>query len=43
VHPSAPKKYAGDFSDEALSASGYNLRTYLTLITYAEVIGKALK
>ena len=43
VHPSAPKKYAGDFSEEALRASGYNLRSHLTLLTYADVIGRALK
>jgi hypothetical protein len=42
VHPSAPKKYAGDFSEEALAASGYNLRSYLTLITYGQVIEQVL-
>ena len=43
VHPSAPKKYGGDFSEEALGASGYNLRSYLTLVAYADVIGRSLK
>ena len=40
VHPSAPKQFGGDFSAEALNAHGYNLRNYLTLLAYAEVIEK---
>ena len=42
VHPSAPQRYAGDFSDEALNCHGYNLRSYLTLLAYAEVIERVL-
>ena len=42
VHPSNPRKYAGDFSEEALRSNGYGLRSYLTLLKYAEVIRKAL-
>lgn len=37
VHPSNPRKYAGDFSEEALRCSGYGLRSYLVLLRYAEV------
>jgi hypothetical protein len=43
VHPSAPKKYSSDYSEEGLKNSGYGLRSYLTLIAYAEVIERALK
>jgi lysophospholipase L1-like esterase len=38
VHPSAPQRYRGDYSEEALRSHGYNLRNYLTLLAYAEVI-----
>jgi len=38
VHPSYPKKYADDFSEEGLRSSGYTLRSYLVLLKYAEVI-----
>jgi lysophospholipase L1-like esterase len=40
VHPSLPKKFSGDFSVEALNSNGYNLRNYLTLLSYAEVLEK---
>jgi lysophospholipase L1-like esterase len=40
VHPSAPKRFSGDFSADSLKSSGYNLRNYLTLLGYAEVIEK---
>jgi lysophospholipase L1-like esterase len=43
VHPSAPKKYAGDYSADALKHHGYALRTYLTALTYATVIDRVLK
>jgi hypothetical protein len=42
VHPSHPKQYAGDYSDDALKHDGYGLRTYLTLRSYAEVIRSVL-
>jgi lysophospholipase L1-like esterase len=43
VHPSAPKQFANDYSEEALKSSGYNLRTYLTLTAYADVIANVLR
>ncbi|MGQ9574838.1 MAG: SGNH/GDSL hydrolase family protein [Thermoguttaceae bacterium] len=42
VHPSNPRKYAGDYSAEALRCSGYGLRSYLALLKYAEVIREVL-
>jgi len=38
VHPSNPKEFAGDFSEEALRSNGFALRDYVTLMSYAEVI-----
>jgi hypothetical protein len=43
VHPSNPKKFAGDYSDEGLKSNGFVLRNYLTLKAYAEVIEKVLQ
>jgi lysophospholipase L1-like esterase len=43
THPSNPKQYVNDFSEEALNSNGYNLRDYLTLRKYHEVITKVLK
>jgi hypothetical protein len=40
VHPSNPKQFFGDYSDEALRTSGYGLRNFLTLMAYAEVVRK---
>ena len=42
LHPSYPKEYQGDFSDEGLKHSGYTLRNYLTLKTCYEVHQKVL-
>jgi hypothetical protein len=42
VHPSHPVKYRDDYSEEALKCNGYSLRNYLVLLSYAEVIEKAL-
>jgi hypothetical protein len=42
VHPSNPRSYAGNFSDEALSKSGYGLRSYLVLVAYSRVIDRVL-
>lgn len=39
-HPSNPKAYQNDFSEKALSSNGYNLRNYMTLRTYSQVISK---
>ncbi len=38
VHPSFPKQYQNDYSDEGLSRSGYTLRNCMVLLQYAEVI-----
>jgi lysophospholipase L1-like esterase len=43
IHPSYPRMFAGDFSDSALSASGYNLRSYLVLLQYSHVIQQVLR
>jgi hypothetical protein len=42
VHPSTPKKFAGDYSDEGLKSSGFGLRSYLTLMSYSDVIRDVL-
>ena len=38
MHPSSPKKYENDYSVEALRCHGYDLRSYLVLMKYSEVI-----
>jgi lysophospholipase L1-like esterase len=38
VHPSNPSNYFKDYSDEALSISGFGLRTAQALLAYDEVI-----
>jgi hypothetical protein len=38
VHPSHPKEYQDDYSEEALARCGYSLRNYLVLMGYAAVI-----
>jgi lysophospholipase L1-like esterase len=38
VHPSNPKRWVSDYSDEGLRQNGYTLRNFLTLRAYAEVI-----
>jgi hypothetical protein len=43
VHPSTPEKYAGDYSAKGLKSSGYGLRNYVTLHSYAAVIRHVLK
>jgi hypothetical protein len=43
VHPSYPSKFANDFSADGLKSSGYTLRNYVCLWSYADVIGKVLK
>jgi hypothetical protein len=43
VHPSNPRKYNGDYSAEGLRSSGYVLRNYLTLKSYAGVIRAVLQ
>ncbi len=43
VHPAYPKKYRGDFSEEGLKSSGYNLRSYLTLMSYNDVLANVVQ
>jgi hypothetical protein len=43
VHPSYPKKFAGDYSREGLKSNGYGLRNYVTLTSYAAVIRQVYK
>ncbi len=43
VHPSNPKQYVNDFSAEGLRSNGFNLRNYLVLLRYAEVIRWVLR
>jgi lysophospholipase L1-like esterase len=43
VHPSNPAKYRGDYSAEGLKSSGFGLRNYVTLLSYAEVIRTVLE
>ena len=38
VHPSHPKMYHNDYSEQALNCCGYSLRNYLVLMKYAEVV-----
>jgi hypothetical protein len=38
VHPSAPQQFLNDYSEEALSRHGYNLRSALTLLAYSDVL-----
>ncbi len=42
VHPSNPKQYRNDYSEEALSRNGFALRNYVSLLQYAEVIERVL-
>ena len=43
VHPSNPKQFADDYSEEALRNSGYGLRNFLTVMAYADVMAKVLR
>jgi lysophospholipase L1-like esterase len=38
VHPSNPRAFTNDFSEEGLKTNGFTLRNYLTLLAYAQVI-----
>lgn len=38
VHPSHPKKFSNDYSEDALKTCGFSLRNYLALMQYAEMI-----
>ena len=43
IHPSYPRKWADDYSEEGLSHSGYGLRSYLVLLAYDGVLREVLK
>ena len=38
VHPSLPQQFSNDYSVEALRCHGYDLRSYLVLMKYSEVL-----
>ena len=42
VHPSCPRLHTGDFSDRALSRSGFGLRSYQVMLAYSRVIDRIL-
>ncbi|MBT3200623.1 MAG: hypothetical protein HN350_11980 [Phycisphaerales bacterium] len=42
VHPSNPKKWRRDFTEVGLKYNGFNLRSYITLNAYVEVMGAVL-
>jgi arylsulfatase A-like enzyme/lysophospholipase L1-like esterase len=42
VHPSNPRKFAGDYSGEGLRSNGFVLRNHVTLLSYADVIRAVL-
>jgi hypothetical protein len=43
THPSNPKEWQGDYSEEGLKHNGYVLRNYVVLRSYAEVIREVLR
>jgi lysophospholipase L1-like esterase len=43
VHPSNPRAYLNDFSEQALANNGYGLRNYMTLIAHANLIREVLE
>jgi lysophospholipase L1-like esterase len=43
THPSNPKEFVKDFSEEGLRTSGFTLRNYLTVKFYADVIREVLQ
>ncbi len=43
VHPSFPRDFTNNFSDQALRQSGYGLRSYLVMRAYADIIDKVLR
>ena len=42
VHPSNPKSFGGDYSEEALKSNGFALRNYVSMMSYAELIKAVL-
>ncbi len=43
VHPSNPKPWQGDYTEEGLCRNGNLLRSYLAMMAYAEVINVVIK
>jgi len=43
THPSNPKQWQGDYSEEGLKHNGFVLRNYVVLQSYADVIRQVLK
>jgi len=43
VHPSNPKKWQGDYSEEGLKNNGFVLRNYVTLMAYDQVVRRVLQ
>ncbi|KKL87356.1 hypothetical protein LCGC14_1935520, partial [marine sediment metagenome] len=43
AHPSNPSQWVNDFSEEGLNKNGYNLRNYMTIRAYYQVITKAFE
>jgi hypothetical protein len=43
THPSNPRQWLKDFSEEALSRNGYVLRDYMTIRMYGQIIRKVFK
>lgn len=43
VHPSNPKQFSGDYSEEGLRSNGFVLRNLVTLTSYADVISRVLQ
>ncbi len=43
VHPSNPKQWQGDYSEEGLKHNGFVLRNYVVLHAYADLVRKVLK
>src|SRR5205085_8437113 len=42
VHPSNPKAFGGDYSDEGLKSNGFVLRNYVSMMSYSAVIQSVL-
>jgi len=43
VHPSNPKQWEGDYSEDGLKHNGFVLRSYVVLRSYADVIRSVLQ
>ena len=43
VHPSNPKKWQGDYTEQGLKHNGFVLRNYVSLMSYHEVLKKVVK